>query len=137
MKVIIGTTLLLALMAPQPAMAQSNQTNQAATLRKARLKVWTGITLVAAGAALLPITDVRRRASSEKVAMSFDGADRRWHRHSVLGVQAKAPGYAAFHCVRRDTRTEKQQCAGAAFLVDNETARREAGREESVGMGWM
>jgi hypothetical protein len=55
----------------------------------------------------------------------------------VMGVQAKAPGYAAFHCVRRDTRTEKQQCAGAAFLVDNETARREAGREESVGMGWM
>jgi hypothetical protein len=72
MKFIIVATLLLALMAPQPAKAQSTnpKATQAATLRKARLKVWTGITLVAAGAALLPITDVRRRASSENVAMS-------------------------------------------------------------------
>jgi hypothetical protein len=41
MKLIIGATLLLALMALQPAMAQSSNPTaiQAATLRKARLKI--------------------------------------------------------------------------------------------------
>ena len=70
MKLIIGATLLLALMALQPAMAQSSDPTaiQAAMLRKARLKVWTGIALVATGAALVPITAVRHDASSENVA---------------------------------------------------------------------
>jgi hypothetical protein len=72
MKLIIGATLLLALMTLQPAMAQSTNPTaiQAATLRKARLKIWTGIALVATGAALVPITAVRHGASSENVAIS-------------------------------------------------------------------
>ncbi len=58
MKLILVATLLLALMAPQPAMAQSTNPTaaQVATLRKARLKIWTGITLLATGGLLLPIT---------------------------------------------------------------------------------
>jgi hypothetical protein len=48
MKFIIVAMLLLALMAPQHAMAQSTKSTaaQVATLRKARLKIWSGITLL-------------------------------------------------------------------------------------------
>jgi hypothetical protein len=63
--------LLLALVPPQPAMAESTNSTaaQVATLRKARLKIWTGITLLTAGGLLLPITATSRQDLPESAVM--------------------------------------------------------------------
>ena len=75
MKLIIVATLLLALVVPQPAMAQSTNSRaaQVATLRKAPLKIWTGITLLTAGGLLLPITAINRQDLPESVVMGACG----------------------------------------------------------------
>jgi hypothetical protein len=58
-------------MAPQPAIAQSTNSTaaQGASLRKARLTIWTGITLLTAGGLLLPITATNRQDLPESAVM--------------------------------------------------------------------
>jgi hypothetical protein len=110
--------LLLALVPPQPAMAESTNSTaaQVATLRKARLKIWTGITLLTAGGLLLPITATSRQDLPESAVMGSMVLMGAGSGLVYWGVQQRRRAVHPSTALRRNVRAETQR-AGAAFLV--------------------
>ena len=66
----LALVLLLALAYPSPSAGQTQNDQQQQAIKKGRLKVWTGVAMIAAGAAIIPITAVDSGDSGNAAALS-------------------------------------------------------------------
>jgi hypothetical protein len=71
MNTVVALTVALALVAPNAAAQSTPTKDRAEVLREARVKMWGGAALIAAGAFMIPITDVGRTSGSPTYIEEF------------------------------------------------------------------